>query len=193
MDTKYLCSWDYRVGGMRDGAFLTRPHASCTRVWAWCISCRLFPKPEGQIFNFGAPPWWGNTECNTDQVLPVKSGAIHTEEFQAFFVGWEDVPCQSTCRSLGIELCSSTWEKANPHLGSWQPAQKAITSHLRSAECKCICKFESSCWSSAVNRFCFTKPLLFGLKLAKFRMYPALLFTFQGRFCLAASVTYGSA
>lgn len=198
MDVKYLCSWDYRVGEKHDGAFLMRPHASytCGPGASSAGSPRASsPKPKGQIFNFGAPPCWGNPGCNKDQILPRKPGAIHLNELQVCFGlgvrGWSSIAPPA---GRGVWNPAATPGKRQiPTSGLGRQLGKPLLLILCSAECKCICKFESSCWCSAVNWFCFTKPLLFGFKRAKFRVYPALLFAFQGRFCLAASVTYGSA
>lgn len=58
----------------------------------------------------------------------------------------------STCGSWWLKPRSNAWKKTNPRLRSWQVAQKSIAFHLCSVESKCICKFESSCWRSAVNQ-----------------------------------------
>lgn len=188
---------------MRCGLSDETPHALCTMhllqsVPAHPPLCQS-PEQKGQIFKLGASACQGNPGCNKDQILPAEPGAIHINEIQPFFssgvrVTDPSAPAVAPPAVTALEtLQQRLGKKKNPHLGSWHPARKSISSHLWSVESKCIYKSESSCWCSAVNQFCFTKPLLFGLKLAKFRVYPALLFTFQGRFCLAASVTYGNA
>lgn len=132
------------------------------------------PEQKSQIFNLGGPPCQGNPGCNKDQILPAEPEESHVDENQLCLWQWDEScrprcsSSRSTCGSRSLKPSSSTWEKTNPHLRSWQPATKSIASHLCSVGRKCICKFGSSCWCSAVNRFCCTKALLFGLKLAKF-------------------------
>lgn len=176
LDVKYLCSWDYRVGRICDMAFLRRPRA-------WRISCswsqRILPR---------ASPQNKRVKYLTLEGLHAREilGGIKTK---SFLQSLRKVTSMRTSSAFGSGMRAAdpgvpavappaghgAWnppaapgKKTNPHLRSWQPATKSIASHLCSVGRKCICKFGSSCWCSAVNRFCCTKALLFGLKLAKF-------------------------
>lgn len=179
------------------------PCALCVRHLLQLVSARpsscQSPEQKGRIFRLGAPPCWENPGCNKDQILPAEPEVIHVNEIHVSF-GSRVRAADPAAPAVAPPAGHGTWNPAATpgkkqihHLRSWQPARKSIASHLCSVEWECICDFESSCWCSAVNQFCFTKPLLFGLKLAKFCVYPALLFAFQGGFCLAASVTCGNA
>ena len=112
MDVKYLCSWDYRVGKLRNVAFLTRPHMPC----AWCFSCSQSQwqsqEQKGQIFNRGAPPWQGSPGCNKDQILPADPGTIHVNEIQLSFG-----------RRVRDADCSAVVFTPPAGHGTWNPAE----------------------------------------------------------------------
>lgn len=121
------------------------------------------PEQKGQIFNLGAPPCQGNPGCNKQEILGVINNKTCRDQGNSH--PWvpsllqQGGSCRSqcssghsTCGSWWLKPCSNAWKKTNPHPRSWQVARKSIAFHLCSVESKCICKFESSCWRSAVNQ-----------------------------------------